>query len=149
MDDDWCADTAEIIGDVVMEVALNRPHVTSEAWHDLRCQAAFASSLHFDKVSSFEAWLGVPHVDVWLAFVAQENARFVVGPEKNDLKSLWLWTNVNHGTGTTTLAKVFSFDREKSGGLEVGEVEVFAARLLDEQDVQDIRVPLTRRNCSR
>lgn len=74
MNDDAGASASNVVGNVVVEVALDGPHVSSEAGHDLGRQAALAASLHLDEVAGLEARLSVPHVDIRLSLVAEEDA---------------------------------------------------------------------------
>lgn len=138
MNDNRGTDTSQIIRNVILEVAFNGPHVSAISRHDLCCQSTFAAALNLNEVCSFKARLRVPHVNIRLSLVAEEHARLVVRSEQDDLKAMRFWTDINDRTGTGALTQVIRSDRKESSGLEVSEVEVATAGLLDEQDVKDI-----------
>lgn len=81
MNDNTRPGTSDAIRNVIVEVALDGPHVSSEARHHLCRQTALAAALHLNKVAGLEARLSVPHVNVWLTLVAEEDARLVVGSQ--------------------------------------------------------------------
>lgn len=110
MDDDRCANTAEVVADVVLEVRLDHPHVATEAGHDLRGQSAFAATLDLDEICGLEAAFGVPHVDVRLPFVSEENTRAIVGAEKDDLKAVRFWSHVNNCSRPCALPEMLGLD---------------------------------------
>lgn len=160
MDDNRWTRAANIIRDVILEVALDGPHVSTESRHHLSRKSTVTASLNFNEVARFEASLGIPpmrivcanvnqnvcieistdnsHVNIRLSFVTEENAWSVVSSEQNHLQSMGLCADIYDSSSAISLFEQLSFDGEESWWFQKCEIKIFATWFLHQQDVEHV-----------
>ena len=109
-----CTRTADGVLDVILEVTLDHPHQPLVPSNHLGWQPAVTALLHQQEVVRDERCLCVPHVDVGLALVPEENGGRVVSTQDDDL--ILLQTKVYYGAIGVASPQVGGLDGEDSAG---------------------------------